>query len=167
LIVRFQTSSGSSAIAARDARDAGGVRHREVVSGLQRQPRPDLELAAEVGEKRPVRDVDDLGGTALADCCDDAREVRVVVGEYRDVAELRPPFDADEIDRAEQSAGLADRRREPRERARPVVEPDPERGTEGRGRMHVSTLRLSARGCLGRNYAAGSAVDAGARRAPE
>src|SRR4029079_8227171 len=40
--------------------DTGRVGHREVVTGLERDPRYDLELPTEVQEERPVGDVLDL-----------------------------------------------------------------------------------------------------------
>jgi hypothetical protein len=117
---------------ARDAADAGRVDHREVVPGVQRVPRMNLELAAEVGEEDTVRDVDDLHALDGADGGDNGVEVPLVVGEDVDVADLRRALDADEVDRAEQAAGLADRRREAGERARMVLDPDADRGAEGR-----------------------------------
>jgi hypothetical protein len=50
-----------------------------------------------------------------------------VGGEDGDVADLRAPLDADEVDRVEQAAGVADRLGQAGERARPVVEVDAER----------------------------------------
>ena len=75
LIVRFQTLAGSSAIARRDAADAGRVGHREVVAGLQRHPRDDLDLAAEVHEEGAVGDVLDLDPVDRVHGGDDAVEV--------------------------------------------------------------------------------------------
>ena len=76
-----------------------------------------LDLAAEVGEEDAVGDVDDLDAVDRTDGVDDRLEVLLVVGEDVDVADLRRSFDADEVDRAEQAARLADRRGEPREGA--------------------------------------------------
>ena len=119
-----------------DARDAGRVGHREVVAGLQRRLGSDLELAAEVEQERPVGDVLDLDPVSRADRLDDPLDVRLVVGEHGDVAHLLAALDPDQVDRAEQPAGLADRARQPRERSRLVVEVDAQRGAEGRGRVH-------------------------------
>jgi hypothetical protein len=61
--------------------------------------------------------------------------MRGVGREHRHVADLRSALDADEVDRAEQTAGLADRLRETGERAGLVLEPDAQRRAEGSGWM--------------------------------
>jgi hypothetical protein len=58
--------------------------------------------------------------------------VALVVGEDVDVADLRVSLDAHEVDRAEQSAGVADRRGKARERAGVVLDPHADRRAEGR-----------------------------------
>ena len=58
-----------------------------------------------------------------------------------DVADLRALLDADEVDRAERAARLADRAREPGERARRVGEADADRGAERRG--DVAHVRIT------------------------
>ena len=60
LIVRFQTFSGSSAIARQIARDARRVGHREVVARVDRHLRLDFDLAAEVQQEGAVGDVQHL-----------------------------------------------------------------------------------------------------------
>ena len=75
---------------AADAGHPGRVRHREVVARLQRRLGDDLELAAEVKQERPVGDVLDLDPVDRANSLDDALDVRLVVGENRDVADLLP-----------------------------------------------------------------------------
>ena len=73
-----------------------------------------------------------------ADALDDPLEVIGVGRVDRDVAHLDALLDADEVDRAERAAGLADRLREARERPRRIREPDANRGAERRGEMaHV------------------------------
>ena len=62
----------------------------------------------------------------------DARDVRLVSGEDRDVAHLVPTLDADEIDRAQQRARIADHRRDPSEGPGLVGQPHPEDRAEGR-----------------------------------
>ena len=57
-----------------------------------------------------------------ADALDDPLEVVGVGGVDGDVAHLRRALDADEVDRAERATCVADRLREPRERARGVGE---------------------------------------------
>ena len=118
LIVRFQASSAIGGDCLADARDAGGVRHREVVARLDRHLRLHLDLAAEVHQERAIRDVLDLDAVDPANALDDPLEVLRVGCVDRDVADLDALLDADEVDRAERAAGLADRAREPPERAR-------------------------------------------------
>ena len=97
-----------------------------------------LDLAAEVHQERPVGDVLDLDAVDRADALDDPLEVVGVGRVDGDVAHLGRLLDADEVDRAERAAGLADRLREPCERARGVGEPHADRGAERRREMaHV------------------------------
>ena len=116
----------------RDARDAGRVRHREVVARLQGHTRDDLELAAEMHEERAVGDVLDLDPLDRSNGVQDSLEVRPVGGEHRHVTDLVVAFDPDEVDRAEQALGLADCGRESRECARVVLQAHADRGAEGR-----------------------------------
>src|SRR5581483_4633369 len=97
---------------ARHAGHARRVDHREILTGLERHARLHLELAAEVGEEDAVGDVHNLDSLDSADGGDDRVEMLLVVGEDVDVAALRVALDVDEVDRAEQSSGLADRRAE-------------------------------------------------------
>ena len=92
-----------------DARDAGRVGHREVVARLQRRLRRHLDLAAEVEQERPVGDVLDLDARERVDGGDDLLDVVGARGVDRDVADLLALLDADEVDRAEAAAGVADR----------------------------------------------------------
>ena len=62
-----------------------------------------------------------------------------VPGEHGDVAGLRPALGADEVDRAEQAARLADRLGEPGKRAGPVLEADAQGRAERGGRMAAVT----------------------------
>ncbi len=114
----------------RYAGDTGGVRHRQVLARLDRDARPHLELPAEMEQEGAVGDVDDLDALDLADGVDDQVEVVLVVGEDRDVADLRRLLDADEVDRSERAARFADRRRQARERAGPVVDAHADGGAE-------------------------------------
>ena len=116
----------------RDARDARRVRHREIVAGLQRHARADLELAAEVAEEGAVRDRLDLDAGQRAHRGRDALDVRLVLGEDRDVAHLVRLLDAHEIDRPEQRALLADRRRDAAERPGLIGQSDPQNRAERR-----------------------------------
>ena len=86
---------------ARDSGDARRVRHREVVAGLERRARRDLELAAEVKQKRPVGHVLYLEPFHLGNRGDDPVEMCGVAGEHRHVAHLLVAADANEIDRSE------------------------------------------------------------------
>ena len=115
--------------------DAGRVRHREVVPRFQRRLQRDLDLAPEVHQEGPVGHVDELDPGDLLYGGGDLLQMLGVAGEHRHVADLRARLGADEVDRAEQAAGLADRVGEPAERPRPVFEPDPQCRAEGGGRM--------------------------------
>ena len=67
-------------------------------------------------QESPVGDVHDLDPVELVHGLGDAPHVLGVVREHRDVADLRPALGTNEVDRAEQAAGLADRLGQPRER---------------------------------------------------
>ena len=118
LIVRFQTFSGSSAIAD-ETRATPGVYAIE---------RSSLVLigafsAISILPPRCIRNVRsetliDLDARHLVHGVGDRVHVRGVVREHGDVADLRPALDPDEVDRAERAAGLADRLGEAREGAR-------------------------------------------------
>ena len=110
-----------------DARHTRRVRHREVVPRLQRRLRRHLDLAAFMQVEGAVRDVLDLDAGERADGVEDRLEVRRIGCEDGDVADLRAALDADEVDRVEQAARVADRLGQPGERAGPVVEVDAER----------------------------------------
>ena len=128
--VRFQAASRSSAIAVQIRATPGRVRHREVVARADRRLAPHLELAAEVEEERAVGDVLDLDAVDGADGGHDPLEVVGVGRLDGDVAHLRAAVGADEVDRAERAAGVADRLRDAGERAGIVREADPDRGAE-------------------------------------
>ena len=113
-----------------DARHAGRVGHREVVARLQRRLRGHLDLAAEVQQERPVGDVLDLDAGHRLDGGDDLLDVVGARGVDGDVADLLALLDADEVDRAQVAAGLADRAGDLGERAGAVVEMDAQRGAE-------------------------------------
>ena len=124
-----------------DAGDARGVGHREVVARLHRDLRLHLDLPAQVHEERAVRDALDLDAVDLADALDDPLEVVGVRGVHRDVADLHPALDPDEVDGPEGSSRLADRAREPPESTRGVGDAHADRGTE-RGR-YVTHVRIT------------------------
>ena len=69
-----------------------------------------------------------LGATSHAldrpHCCDDVVEMRGVGCEHGNIAYLRPPLDANQVDRAEGGARLADSGGKPREGAWHVVQAD-------------------------------------------
>lgn len=89
-------------------------------------------------KKGAVGGVLDLDAVLGADRRGDQGDVRLVRCEDRDVADLLAVLDADEVDRVERPADLADRSGEPAEGAGAVVEVDAEGGTEGgRGVRHV------------------------------
>ena len=127
-----------------DARHARGVRHREVVAGLDRDLRLHLDLAAEVHQEGAVRDVLDLDALDSADALDDPLEVIRVGCVDGHVADLDPLLDADEVNRSERAAGLADRARETPERARRVRQAHANGGAERRGDMTHCRITPSA-----------------------
>jgi len=113
-----------------DARNPWRVGHREVVSRFHRNLGDNLDLAAEVHQKRPVRDVDDLNARDPADRSDDLLELPGVRSEHGDVPDLRRPLDAHEIDRAERPAGRSNRSSEACERSGMIGEPYADGRTE-------------------------------------
>ena len=90
LIVRFQIDSGIARDRPRDTRDARRIRHREIVTRLQRHARAHLELAAQMAQERAVRDRLDLHASERIHRRHDALDVRLVLGQDRDVAHLVP-----------------------------------------------------------------------------
>jgi hypothetical protein len=74
--------------------------------------------------------VNDLDSLDRANGRDDCVKVRLVVGEDVDVANFRRTLDPDEIDRAEQSAGLADCGCQAGEGAGMILDPDADRCAE-------------------------------------
>ena len=118
LIVRFQTLRGVVGDRPADAGDARRVGHREVVARLQRRFGAISILPPRWMQERAVGDVLDLDAVDRADGRDDPVDVLLVGREHGHVADLRAVLDADEVDRAERAAGVADRRREPGERSR-------------------------------------------------
>jgi hypothetical protein len=147
LIVRFQAASRSFAIR-EQTRDAGRVRHREVVAGLHRHVRVHVDLAAEVHQERPV------GGVLDRDAVHRLHRLHDRVGVLRvrrlegDVADLRAAVDADEVDRVEQAAGVADRGGEVGEGPGAVLEADADGDAEGSGVVahDLIVLRQDGRG---------------------
>ena len=75
-------------------------------------------------QERTVGDVLHLDAVERSHGLDDRLLVRLSRGKHGDVPNLHPPLDADEVDRVEQAACVADRLCEPRERPR-TVEVDP------------------------------------------
>ena len=131
------------------ARDAGRVRHREVVGRLERDLGRDLELAAAVEQQRPVGDLLDFDAVLRAHRLRDAGDVLLVDREDRHVADLLAVLEPDEVDRVEEPARLADRAGHPRERARAVVEMHAEGGAERRRGVRDGAHRPSVRRGMG------------------
>jgi hypothetical protein len=129
----------------RDACDTRRVDHREVVPRLQRQTRAHLELAPEVGEEDTVGDLDHLDAVDRPDGGDDLVKMLLVVSQDVDIADLRRTLDPDEVDRAEQAAGLADRRGQAGEGPGNVLDAHADRGAERCRRMHGRRVFREAR----------------------
>ncbi len=98
-------------------------------------------------EERPVGDPLDRDPGEAADGLRDPLEVLGAGRLDRHVPDLHAGFDADDVDRAEQAAGVADRLGETRERARAVREVDAQRRAERGGEVtgrHVPTTPSAA-----------------------
>jgi hypothetical protein len=85
-----------------------------------------------VAEEGAVRDRLDLDAGEPIHRGRDALDVRLVLGQDRDVAHLVRPLDAHQIDRPEQRAVLADRRRDAAERPGLISQTDPQNRAERR-----------------------------------
>src|SRR5262249_20671248 len=107
--------------------DAGRVRHRQVVARLDRHLAPDLDLAAEVHEEGPVRDVDHPDPGDLADGVDDRLAVPVVAGVERNVPDADLAARLDQVDRADVGARAADGGGDLPEHAGPISDLEPDR----------------------------------------
>src|SRR4029079_11220493 len=121
----------------RDPRHARRVGHREVVASLQRRLERDLDLAAQMHEEGTVGDVQDLDARDPAHRGGDLLHVPGVACEHGDVADLGSTLDLDQVDRAEETARVADRLGQPPERSGAVLQADAQRGAERRGRVDV------------------------------
>ncbi len=137
LVVSAQTFCGSSAIAL-ETRATPGVYAIERSSRVLIGARGTTSILP----RRCIRNVrsetcSDLDAVDMLDGGHDGFEMRRVRTQHCDVANLRQPFDADDVDRAQRSTSLADRGCEPRERAGTVVEPDANGRAEGGGGMHA------------------------------
>ena len=113
-----------------DARHTGRVGHREVVTRLDRHLRLHLDLAPEVHQERAVGDPFHLHPVQAANVLDDPVQVIGIGRVDRDVADLRPLLDPDEVDRPERAPCIADRAGEACEGPGGVVESYPDGGTE-------------------------------------
>jgi hypothetical protein len=93
-----------------DARHAGCVGHRKVGARLQRSFVLGFDLAAEVQQKRPVRDVDDLDSGQFPNVVDDILAVLDRSGVDSDVADDVSAGGLDDVNRADVAAGAANSR---------------------------------------------------------
>jgi hypothetical protein len=112
----------------------------------------DLDLPAEVQQEGAVRGLEHLHALDRPHRCDDVLEMRGVGGEHGNIAYLRAPFDANQVDRSERCARLADSGGEPGKGARRVVQADAHDRAERRGGVHASTVGARARCGIGTNY---------------
>src|SRR5437773_1747824 len=110
-----------------DPRHARRVGHGQVVAGLDAHLAPHLDLPAQVHEERAVRHVDDLHALHRTDPVDDLLAVPFVARLEGDVARDRGLADDDQVDGADVTAGLADRRGDPAEHPGLVHDLEPDR----------------------------------------
>ena len=94
----------------------GRVGHREIVAGLDRDFRVDLDLAALVHQERAVRHAVDTNALQLAHTRDDRLSVRGIHARHRHIADGLLGLHPHEIDRAEHRLGVRDRASDPGER---------------------------------------------------
>ena len=101
--------------------NAGRVCHRKIRSGLQRHLRRDLDLAAQMHQKRAVRDVDDLDAVDMIERIDDLFVMCFARGVYGNVTYQKILTDANDIDTLDIAPGLPDRGRDLAEFAGKIV----------------------------------------------
>ena len=130
LMVNRRTSSGCSAIA-RQTRATRGVGHRQVVAGLERHLRLDLELAAEVQQEGAVADLADGDALDVAQRLDDLLGVVGVRGRAGDVDGEAVGPGLDDVDRRHHAAGGA----------HGVADPADRRGITVGGEPHGDRVR--------------------------
>ena len=110
------------------------VGHRQVVAVGHRHAGQDLDLAAVVHEERAVEQLEHLAALDALDRGPHLGDVRVVAAVDDEVLfERRPPY-VEAPDGGDVAAGLADGGGEAAQRARSVVEADPEADRVGSGR---------------------------------
>ena len=117
----------------RDACDTRRIGHRKVVARLERNLRDDFQLASEMDQEGPVREVLDHYAVERLDGLHDPCHVGLVGREHRHIANLLPMLDADEVDRVQQPARVGDRLGQVRKRSGPVLEVDAQGRAEGGG----------------------------------
>ena len=100
----------------RHTRHPGRVGHREIVAGLDRDFRVDLDLAALVHQERAVRDAVDTDALQLAHRPHDRLGVSGIHARDRHIANDLLGLHPHEIDRAEHRLGVRDRASDPSER---------------------------------------------------
>ena len=106
-----------------------------------------MDLAAEMEQKRPVRNVFHIDAVDRAAGTDDRVRMIRVGREHGDVAHLAFFVCPDEVDRVQQSACVGDRAREIGERARTVLEANTECERERCGVVrHAASLILQSTG---------------------
>jgi hypothetical protein len=98
------------------ARDAGGVRHRQIVAGLQRHRRADLHLAVEVHQERAVARPVDVRALDLFHRRPDPLRVICVAGVGGHVHDQNLARGVHPVHRDHHSGRLTDRRRHPPDR---------------------------------------------------
>ena len=144
----------------RNARNTRRIRHRKIVTRLQRHARMHLQLAAQMNQERAIRDRLNLDALDRIHRRHDTLDMRLVLSQDRDVANLVPALDADQIDRPQRRVLLPDHRRDPREASGRIGQPNPQNRAKRRRNVRHADQPTPATTSAARGFL----VD---RRAPE
>jgi len=118
-----------------DPRDPWRVHHRQVIARPDRETRGDLDLAAEMRKKGPIRVLEHLHTGHRRHCLDQLLRMVGVRGKHGDVADDAVPVHPNDVERANVPAAAADGGGELPEHPRPVEDAAPSREREARRRV--------------------------------
>src|SRR5581483_617292 len=137
----------------RNACHTGRVRHRQIVPGFQRRFARDLDLAAQMEQERPVRDVDDLDPLDAVHARGDGIGVGLIARVDGDVADQRGWAGASDVDGANVAALFPNRGCEPSQHPRPVFQCAADGDAVARARLNVGGHWQSPQSAQGRECA--------------